>query len=167
MLRYPTPLLLSESFPQQLAPTLGHDVYRVMMQMVFSSIAGNRLISAADPSFHGMISRDQTITLTILTIGVPAITQNTHHTKGSGSCSSQLILFTIKHYNDLTMVYSSYVCTRAYTKGRLLLFRLVTRLPDHKASSSTHHHHANSSATPSLSAHTHTAANARPGSPTG
>ena len=60
--------------------------------------------------------------------------------KDQGVAHLKLILFTIKHYNDLTMVYSSYVCTRAYTKGRLLLFRLVARLLDDKASSSAHHH---------------------------
>ena len=36
MLRSPTPLLLSDLEPRQLAPTLGHGVYRAMMQMVFS-----------------------------------------------------------------------------------------------------------------------------------
>src|SRR4051812_27692663 len=41
MLLYPTPFLLSESFPRQLAPTVGHGVYRAAMQMVlfyFSSM---------------------------------------------------------------------------------------------------------------------------------
>ena len=35
MLLYRTTLLLSESLPRQLAPTVGRGVYRAMMQMVF------------------------------------------------------------------------------------------------------------------------------------
>ena len=35
MLLYPTPFLLSKPLPRQLAPTVGHGVYRTMMQMVF------------------------------------------------------------------------------------------------------------------------------------
>ena len=34
MLRYTTPILLSDLEPRQLAPTVGHGVYRAMMQMV-------------------------------------------------------------------------------------------------------------------------------------
>ena len=88
-------------------------------------------------------------------------------TKGSGSCSSQLVLFTIKDCNDLTTVCSFSVCTRAHTKGRLPFFRLAARLPDDEASSSARHLLAYSWVTPSSSVHTRTAANARPGSATG
>ena len=97
MLLYPTPLLLSESLPRQLAPTVGHGVYRAMMQMVFSSIAGNRLISAGDPSFLGMISRDQTITATNFDYWSPG-----HHTKYSSSYKRirELLISTYPLYNQ-------------------------------------------------------------------
>ena len=46
MLRYTTPILLSDLEPRQLAPTLGHGVYRTMMQMVISSTTGGGSIPA-------------------------------------------------------------------------------------------------------------------------
>ena len=53
MLLYPTPLLLSESFPRQLAPTVGHGVYRTMVQMVFlQSSTADQL-----PSLEKLVAR--------------------------------------------------------------------------------------------------------------
>ena len=73
MLLYPTPLLLSESLPRQLAPTVGRGVYRAMMQMVL---------------FLRSSSVDQQSSMEGLIQDVPDITpftgsHDTLHTQGS------------------------------------------------------------------------------------